>query len=73
MNVVLTFGGFVPGASVVLHVGSANGRVLGTFNMGSSGGLTTGQEMVKSTYKPATYKLYAVGGGGSAEATIVLT
>ena len=72
-KVVLTFSGFPPDASVVLHVSSATGTVLGTFKMNPSGGLTTGQEMVKSTYKPATYQLYAVGGGDTAEATIVLT
>ena len=72
-KVVLTFSGFPPDASVVLHVGSATGTVLGIFKMNSNGGLTTGQEMVKSTYKPGTYELYAVGGGDTAEATVVLT
>ena len=72
-QVVLTFNGYQVNASVALHVGSATGTVLGTFNMGSNGGLTTGEVTVKSTYKAGPYTLYAVGGGQTAQTTVTVT
>jgi hypothetical protein len=72
-KVGLSFSGFPVGASVVLHVGSPTGTVLGTFKMGTSGGLTTGELTVKSTYKAGKYNLYAVGEGDTAEAAVVVS
>ncbi|HTW09056.1 MAG TPA: choice-of-anchor Q domain-containing protein, partial [Acidimicrobiales bacterium] len=72
-EVVLTFSGFAPDASVALHLGTATGTVLGTFKMSPTGGLATGQETVKSTYEPQKYELYAVSGVDTAETTITVT
>ena len=72
-KVQLTFSGFPPDASVVLHVGSPTGTVLGTFKMGSNGGLVTGELTVKSTYKAGKYNLFAVGGGDTAETSITIS
>jgi hypothetical protein len=72
-KVQLTFTGWPANASVVLHAVSTTGTVLGTFHMNSSGDLTTGELTVSTTYRPATYNLFAVDGSETAETTVTIT